>query len=69
MTPKDKAKELVSRYVHYSKSWKLDKQDAKQCALIAVELRLDADFQFSDIEFGEQSIEYWEQVKNEIELL
>jgi hypothetical protein len=42
---------------------------AKQCALIAVDLRLDGDFIFNSIEYGIDSLEYWQQVKQEIQAL
>ena len=41
----------------------------KQCALIAVDLRLDGDFIFTSIEYGVDSLEYWQEVKQEIEKL
>ena len=42
----------------------------KKCALIAVDLRLEGDFIFSSIEYGgEDSLEYWIEVKQEIEKL
>ena len=49
----------------------LDPEDefhlAGQCALISVNLRLGGTFMFSCIEYGEDSLEYWQQVKKEIE--
>ena len=39
---------------------------AKQTAVIAVDLRLEADFMFVGIEYEEDSLEYWQQVKQEI---
>ena len=39
---------------------------AKQTAVIAVDLRLEADFMFVSIEYEEDSLEYWQQVKTEI---
>jgi len=68
LTPKEKAKELVIKFVGYTLSYR-DEYAAKQCALIAVDLRLDGDFIFTSIEYGKDSLEYWEQVKQEIELL
>ena len=65
MTPKEKAEEL---YVGY---WYLtnDSRISKQCALIAIDLRLDGDFIFTSIEYGVDSLEYWQEVKQEIEKL
>jgi len=60
MTPKEKASELVNKMYHYQ--WR-EKERAKQCALIAVELLIK--------ELEECSIYsmYWQQVKQEIEKL
>lgn len=63
MIPQEKAKELVNKYLQvYDGRLPI----AKQCALIAVDLRLDGDFLFSSIEYGEDSLEYWQEVKQEI---
>ena len=78
MTPKEKAKELFKNI--YSKIFNIDNganvmhdkkrfDSAKECALIAVNFKLDNNFQFTDIEFGEDSSEYWKEVKKEIEAL
>ena len=69
MTSKEKAKELISKFMPHVR-WKLSQEDcmdrAKECALIAVELRFEADFKSYSIEYGEDSLEYWELVKHEI---
>jgi hypothetical protein len=76
MTPKEKAFELVDSYKFVL--WSEDTQCgdeilctgiAKRCALIAVDLRLESDFLFTSIEYEEDSLEYWQQVKHEIEKL
>jgi hypothetical protein len=41
----------------------------KECALIAIDLRLEGDFIFTDIEYAECSYDYWKEVKNEINKL
>ncbi len=71
MTPKEKAKEIVNKFYYYVESFteSQQKKNAKQCALISIELKLDSNFLFSNIEYGEESSEYWEQVKKEIEIL
>jgi hypothetical protein len=79
MKTEQKAKELFDKYflLHESATdengvWilsALNKGLAKKCALIAVDLRLDGDFIYSGIEYGEDSLGYWEQVKIEIEKL
>jgi hypothetical protein len=63
MTQKEKAKELVDKY-YYLFSIELentiDYRDAKQCALIAVDLA---------IEYNEFCDSYWQEVKHEIQKL
>ena len=68
-TPKEKAKELVDKYLdanHTIEDWKIDInidfELAKQCALIAVdELINEAVY--------EKQYNYWQEVKQEIERL
>lgn len=69
MSPKEKALELYKKYEFVYIQNYTSKHEVKQCALIAVELRLEGYFAFSSIEYGEDSIEYWEQVKTELERL
>jgi hypothetical protein len=71
MTPQEKARELVDKMYLVTKEDGIygDLFIAKQCALIAVDLRLDGDFIYSGIEYGEDSLGYWEQVKIEIQKL
>ena len=72
ITPKQKAKELFDNF-YLTKDerglCRLNEFIAKQCALIAVDLKLDGDFIYCGIEYGEDSLGYWEQVKIEIEKL
>jgi hypothetical protein len=58
MTPKEKAKELKDKYMNVK--WQIYLDDAKQCALIAVNEILN--------EPG-SSEGYWQQVKTEIKKL
>ena len=68
MTAKDKAKELFDKYDFLKEIFIPSIHEQKKCALIAVNLRLDGDFIFSSIEYGgEESLEYWIEVKKEIE--
>ena len=72
MTPQEKAKELVDRYLQYVEAFSCKQQDenAKQCALIAVDEILNLmikEFKW-DI-FNNGHIEYWLEVKQEIEKL
>lgn len=70
MTPKEKAKELVDKFYVCELGMYFTWEVAKKCALIAVELKLDSYFPFVTIEMGyENSREYWEEVKTEIENL
>ena len=69
MTPKEKAEELVNRFAKLpeegSLMWYLSFEIAKKCALIAVDEILDT------IKWciGDSQVEYWEDVKTQIELL
>jgi hypothetical protein len=65
MTPQEKAKELFMRNFEIT----VDDYCAKQCALIAVEEILNTLY---SIPFGnalDNELEYWEEVKQEIEKL
>lgn len=59
MTAKEKAKELVYKYM--SVRWDIGPDDAKQCALIAVNEILDV----IEDPTGKE-IKYWEEVKQEL---
>jgi hypothetical protein len=71
MTAKDKAKELFDKYAMYLRSNLMydeeAREDAKVCALIAVDEILDDDGM--EEEHFEKRINYWEEVKHEIENL
>jgi len=72
MTPKEKAEELVHKFWKscYDKHdiAKLVKADAKHCALIAVEEIKEAIF-WHPFESPNFELEYWQEVKQEIEKL
>jgi hypothetical protein len=62
MTPKEKAQELAMKFDKYGET-----DNAKQCALIAVEEILKAVKKDSDFTITyELAKQYWEQVKQEI---
>ena len=71
LTPKEKARELVAKFKSYSYSgrdedreWRFE--NAKQCALIAVNAIIEVLY---SLKFGNalsEEIEYWEAVKQEI---
>ena len=71
MTPKEKAQELVDKYIQTDGNAFF----AKQCALIAVEEIINSSPARSPINDGSdamphfRSVKYWEQVKQEIEKL
>lgn len=82
MTPKEKAKELLEKFIEPTKIpnvkgiWENDLDTAKQCALICVDeisilqvLRSTKLASKIDGYFESDSLEYWEEVKKEIELL
>ena len=66
MTPKEKAENLLNKYWKscYDKHdfAKLNKEDAKQCALIAVDEVL-------SVCWYKKDMEYWDEVKQEIDAL
>jgi hypothetical protein len=67
MTPKEKALELVQKYFkanHQPYGFK----DAKQCALIAVDEIINA-IDWHEFETPNKELEYWQEVKQEIEKL
>ena len=71
MTPKEKAKELFDKFKEEmieNEAYFIDSA-ARSCALIAVDLKLEGPFLFNDIEYGEDSSGYWDEVKKEIEKL
>ena len=76
MDAKDKAEQLVNEYriLLMNEDTECGNEIlcttiAKQCSLIAVDLRFEADFNFYSIEYGEDSLEFWEEVKEEINKL
>jgi len=77
MTPKEKAQELVDKYrttirkadVYNNLASEDEIYLAKECALIAVDEILDDDMYDMSQELFENRINYWEEVKQEIENL
>jgi hypothetical protein len=85
MTPQEKAKELVNKFYPRATSYSLDRknqnQNAKQCALIAVDEIIESrkdDSRFDDTLFQITThyitphpmyLTYWQEVKQEINLL
>ena len=71
MKPKEKAKDLVDKYIPPTNSdWDLfDIDQAKQCALIAVDEILGTFIIKTNPDFSCYEIEYWKEVKQEIEKL
>ena len=67
MTPKLKAKELVDKF---STVPLLDSYEAKQCALIAVDEIINSNPHSNPLNTDVHStMSYWQEVKQEIELL
>lgn len=80
MNPKEKAKELFNKMVSKNPNIQdgisiIDKLQAKQCALVAVDLiyesnlKLHFGFYLDEFEDKENYYSYWEEVKKEIENL
>jgi hypothetical protein len=76
MTPKEKAKKLVDRFAPLAKYWDryndgpLEENNAKKCALIAVDLHLE-ELSKMKLIFSDRELHYnnWRKVKQEIENL
>ncbi len=68
MTSKEKAQELVDKYYYHSKCNLLSPFEAKNCALIAVEEIKEAIF-WHPYESPNFELEYWQEVKIEIQRL
>ena len=71
MTPKDKALELYNKYEQLGRDFTRGvsmKEFAKQCALIAVEEIKEAIF-WHPFESPNFELEYWQEVKQDIEKL
>ncbi len=70
MTPKEKAEELFDKYATYAIMWtggiEVEKQNTKQCALIAVDEIIQS---FNDVMIPNPFNQYWQKVKQEIENL
>jgi hypothetical protein len=68
MTSKDKAKELISKFMPHVR-WKLGQEDcidrAKECALVAVDVMLNFQENLIITE-GSIAYKYWQDVKTEI---
>jgi len=62
MTPKEKAKELVNKYLQIYDGRVIE---AKECALIAVDEILNT----KGVYYNYTEFDYWQQVKQEIEKL
>jgi hypothetical protein len=79
MTPKEKAEELIIKYKQIIKAeWDTEcggydlhgyELDAKLCALIAVDEILNETFLHDKTTFQHGRTSYWNQVKQEIEIL
>lgn len=69
-TPKEKAEELFNKYATYAVMWtggiEVEKQNCKQCALIAVDEILKVASFYND---SQAEVIYFKQVKQEIEKL
>jgi hypothetical protein len=76
MTPEQKARELIDKFENYS-FMDIDKRissfsSAKQCALIAVQERIDEGYEWmggGNTEWEKDRYNYWQEVKREIEKL
>jgi hypothetical protein len=69
MKPKEKAEELVEKFYSRATSYSLDRknqnENAKQCAVIAVDEIMNQCFDYRDIDL-QASYDYWQEVKDEL---
>jgi len=76
MTPKEKAKELIEKFYpyvmmdgyYYEATKEGDIQNAKECALFAVDEILN-EFLFDDSDYSNRRYKFYIEVKEQIELL
>ena len=73
MTPKEKAKELIQKYLKMNDGLieefiPIPKEGAKQCALVAVDEILDSHYKLLS-GVNTTIYKYWQEVKQEIEKL
>ena len=72
MNPKERAKELVDKYInlfYHPTEQYLDTQEAKQCALIALNEILFSNNTIFETNIPHECWKYWIEVKQEIEKL
>ena len=77
MTPREKALQLCQKFGYLGIKWEqteyttLSLENAKECALIAVEEMLSELYHiaYDDDDYGEWKMKYWQEVKQEIEKL
>lgn len=76
MTPKEKAEELVGKFIPHTRvfhevlGWENYEDSAKQCAVIAVDEIIEAlDFDWMEVQNLDREYAYWNKVKQEIEKL
>ena len=67
MTPKEKAKELVDNFRNIHEDY-IDSYQSIPCAIIAVDEILQA-IDWHEFEVPNKQLEYWQEVKQEIEAL
>ena len=68
MTPKEKAIELCNKFMIHNSYQSIVWYNAKQCALIAADEILSIKKEIWD-DFHSEYFKYWQEVKQEIELL
>jgi len=75
MTPKEKAEELINKFIPHTKvfhevlGWEDYIDSAKQCALIAVDELIKIHYLLTTTHDTSPSINYWKEVKQELENL
>ena len=68
MIAEDKANQLVAKYIFYVEAFSSNQQEenAKQCALIAVDELINENSQIEEMVGQGFNLEYWQEVKSKI---
>jgi len=70
MTPQEKAKELFDKFIQYAYDGaSSSEENAQECALIAVEEILLIDYKDMSEDCFNEHIDFWQEVKKEIQAL
>lgn len=69
MTPKEKAEELFKKYLPYVNDYSSPEQGAKDLCMITVDELMQSDWYIPTREEHNKWVQYWQEVKQEINQL